>query len=149
MPFASRARGSDSKSGLDPFLPERSKDLKQQRRLLHEIHDNFVFAVKQGRGDRLKPEAAAELQYRTSSSVGCLPLWASKPSSWTMRRLVRDGAGLFDGTVYSGTVGVDVGLVDQVGGLKTELQRRYGRFVRIERVEPERVDYSRLLRFLF
>ena len=37
-------------------------------------------------------------------------------------------------------------LVD--GELRTELQRRYGLFVRIERVEPERVDYSRLLRFL-
>ena len=65
-----------------------------------------------------------------------------------MRRLVRDGAGLFDGTVYSGAVGVDVGLVDQVGELRTELQRRYGRFVRIERVASERVYYTRLLRFL-
>ena len=39
----------DHKSGLDPFLPERAKDLKQQKRLLQEIHDNFVAAVKQAR----------------------------------------------------------------------------------------------------
>lgn len=137
----------ESKSGLDPFLPEKRKDLKQQQRLLHEIHHNFVAAVKQGRGERLNAEAAAALQYRTSS-VGCFPLW-TEPGESTLRRLVRDGAGLFDGTVYSGAVGVEVGLVDRVGELRTELQRRYGRFVRIERVEPERVDYSRLLRFLF
>ena len=40
------ATAGDSKSGLDPFLPQRSKDLKQQQRLLHEIHDNFVNAVR-------------------------------------------------------------------------------------------------------
>jgi len=105
--------------------------------------------VKQGRGDRLKPEVAARLLHSSTSSVGFLPLWAAGPGERTVRRLMRDGAGLFDGSVYSGAVGMEVGLVDRVGELRTELQRRYGRFVRIERVEPERVDYSRLLRFLF
>jgi len=60
------------------------------------------------------------------------------------------GVGLYDGSVYSGSVALEVGLVDQLGEMRTELQRRFGRFVRIERVEPEpSIDYSRLLRFLF
>ena len=45
---------------------------------------------------------------------------------------------------------MEVGLVDSLGEMRTDLQRRYGRYVRIERVEPEpSIDYSRLLRFLF
>ncbi|KAL1500513.1 hypothetical protein AB1Y20_013169 [Prymnesium parvum] len=136
-----------AKGGLDPFLDERRGDLRQQRRLLHEIHANFIAAVRQGRGARLKPEAAAALTHRTLSPP-CLPFWSDAPSPRRVRQLVREGAGLFDGTVYSGAVGVEVGLVDKVGEMRTELRRRYGRFVRIEQVEPERIDYSRLLRFL-
>lgn len=58
-------------------------------------------------------------------------------------------AQLFDGSVYSGEVGKELGLVDAVGELKTALQARYGRYVRLELVEDDRIDYSRLLRWLF
>ena len=139
----------ESKSGLDPFLPERKSDLRHQRRLLHEIHANFIEAVKVGRGPRLDAEAAARLHQRTQST-GCMPQIFSQPSKSTIRRLTRNGAGLFDGSVYSGAVAMEVGLVDSLGEMRTDLQRRYGRYVRIERVEPEpSIDYSRLLRFLF
>jgi len=139
----------DSKSGLDAFLPERTRDLRHQRRLLREIHTNFISAVKAGRGSRLNAEAAARVHHETQAS-GCLPRFLTRPSRSTVRELANMGVGLYDGSVYSGTVAVEVGLVDQLGEMRTELQRRFGRFVRIERVEPEpSIDYSRLLRFLF
>jgi len=139
----------DSKSGLDAFLPERTRDLRHQRRLLREIHTNFISAVKAGRGSRLNAEAAARVHHETQAS-GCLPRFLTRPGRSTVRGLVNMGVGLYDGSVYSGSVALEVGLVDQLGEMRTELQRRFGRFVRIERVEPEpSIDYSRLLRFLF
>mmetsp|Transcript_12383 Transcript_12383/g.26757 ORF Transcript_12383/g.26757 Transcript_12383/m.26757 type:complete len:410 (-) Transcript_12383:146-1375(-) len=134
----------ESKGGVDPYLPIRSKALAKQKRLLGELHSNFIAAVREGRGDRLKPEAAARLSYSTTA-------WAPSfmPSNATIRRLVTDGAGLFDGSVYSGTTAAELGLVDLVGEMRFELQRRYGRSVRISRLEPEApIDYSRLLRWL-
>jgi len=135
----------DSKSGLDPYLPMRSKDLAQQRRLLKELHSNFITAVGDGRGDRLRREKAARLYYNNTRSY-----WSfSKPSKSTLSRLVARGAGLFDGSVYSGGAGHALGLVDRIGEMRSELQRRYGKAVHVLRVEPEvPLDYSRLLRWL-
>ena len=64
--------------------------------------------------------------------------------------MVDKGSGLFDGSVYTGEVGVELGLVDKVGELRSELQSRYGRFVQLEQVAEDRMDqmYSRLLRWL-
>ena len=53
-------------------------------------------AVKAGRGDRLRPEAAAQLYYETTSWGAS---WAGAPSKRTLRNLVQQGAGLFDGSV--------------------------------------------------
>ena len=40
-------------------------------------------------------------------------------------------------------------IADRVGELKSELQRRYGRYVQLEVIEPERpVDLNRLMRWL-
>ena len=74
--------------------------------------------------------------------------WLCAPSNRTLTKLVQRGAGLFDGSVYSGEVGKSLGLVDDVGEMRTLLQRRFGRFVQLERIEEERLDYSRLLRWL-
>ena len=139
----------ESKSGLDPYMPQRGQDVKQQRRLLREIHDNFISAVKEGRGERLKPEVAAALHHETLSPMGSCGGWLGKPSKRKVRKLVRGGAGLFDGSVYSGEVGLEVGLVDGVGEMRSVLQKRFGRFVRLETMEEERIDYTRLLRWLF
>ena len=136
-----------SKSGLDPYMPQKSKDVKSQKRLLKEIHQNFIAAVREGRGDKLRPEAAARLHSSTAGGLGgCF----GAPGKSSLRRLVKKGAGLYDGSVYSGEVGLEVGLVDGVGELRTELQKRYGRFVRLETIaEDERgLDYHRLLRWL-
>jgi len=44
----------DSKSILDPFQPEKDKDIKILKELQKEIHDFFKNLVKERRGDRLK-----------------------------------------------------------------------------------------------
>lgn len=143
----------ESKAGLDPYLPIKGMEMQNQRRLLHELHANFIGAVKDGRGDRLKPEAAARSYYRTS--VAAAPLSSRLPSSLTapgrstLRKLQARGAGLFDGSVYSGSAAVEVGLVDGVGELGTDAIRRFGRHVQLTPILPdEPIDYSRLLRWL-
>ena len=85
-------------------------------------------AQLEGRGDRLDAEAAARLHVRTVGGAGCAGLLLGRPSSGKVRSLAKAGKGLFDGTVYTGEVAQKVGLVDGVGEMKTELQRRYGRW---------------------
>ena len=91
------------------------------------------------------------MHYNTTRDEGCFAsLLGSVPSARKVRSLVESGAGLFDGSVYSGATAVDVGLADAVGEYRTELQRRFGRYVAITRIEPDPpIDYSRLLRWLF
>ena len=132
-------------------MPQRGKDLKSQKRLLHEIHHNFIDAVKEGRGDRLKPEEAARIHVSSGGSGGgCSGAIFGAPSRRQLRKLVAKGAGLFDGSVYSGEVGKEIGLVDSVGEMRTEMQKRYGRHVRLEMVEDEaaKTEFARLLRWL-
>lgn len=43
----------ESKALLDPFSPEREEDVEWIQGLLGEIHQQFIDAVKEGRGDRL------------------------------------------------------------------------------------------------
>ncbi|VAX04816.1 hypothetical protein MNBD_ALPHA03-1249 [hydrothermal vent metagenome] len=44
----------DNKSILDPFQPEKEKDVKLLKELQKEIHEFFKNLVKENRGDRLK-----------------------------------------------------------------------------------------------
>jgi protease-4 len=43
----------ENKALLDPFLPEDKKTKAHMQTMLSEIHQQFIDAVKQGRGDRL------------------------------------------------------------------------------------------------
>ena len=43
----------ENKALLDPFLPENEKAKSHMQTMLTEIHQQFIDAVKQGRGDRL------------------------------------------------------------------------------------------------
>ena len=43
----------ENKALLDPFLPENKKAKAHMQTMLTEIHQQFIDAVKQGRGDRL------------------------------------------------------------------------------------------------
>ncbi len=42
-----------SKSMLDPFQPEKPEDVARLKRMLSEIHENFIDHVKSRRGDKL------------------------------------------------------------------------------------------------
>jgi len=45
----------ESKNFLDPFSPLKPADRAHQQAMMDEVHRQFIDAVKQGRGDRLKP----------------------------------------------------------------------------------------------
>jgi hypothetical protein len=74
--------------------------------------------VRTGRAGKLDVEAAATLAYNSTSRF-----W-SKPGKKTLASMVAAGDGLFDGSVYSGEVAYRIGLVDAVGEMNSELQRR-------------------------
>jgi protease IV len=44
----------ESKALLDPFAPQNKKVIQHMQGLLKSVHNQFINAVKQGRGDRLK-----------------------------------------------------------------------------------------------
>lgn len=48
----------ENKGFLDPFSPLDPRDVDHARRLLDEIHQQFIQVVRQGRGDRLKEQPA-------------------------------------------------------------------------------------------
>lgn len=48
----------DHKRRLDAFQPLRSQDQEKAAELLHAIHEHFIQAVRDGRGERLKGEAS-------------------------------------------------------------------------------------------
>ena len=47
----------EHKGFLDPFLPAAEEEVAHLRSMLGEVHDEFVAAVKRGRGDRLADDA--------------------------------------------------------------------------------------------
>ena len=62
--------------------------------------DNFISAVRAGRGERLQAEKAAALHHETSqNSLGKCAGWLGKPGKRTLRKMVDEGTGLFDGSV--------------------------------------------------
>lgn len=46
----------ENKSIMDPFSPIRPSDRRHMETMLNEIHQQFITAVRNGRGDRLKEE---------------------------------------------------------------------------------------------
>jgi len=47
----------DNKGMLDPFLPQDDTQEAYMQRIVDQVHQQFISAVKQGRGDRLKDRA--------------------------------------------------------------------------------------------
>ena len=80
-----------NKAMLDPFLPQKPEHQQVMRSLMAEVHAQFIEAVKQGRGDRLK-------------------LVAGQPD---------DKAEVFSGMVYTGTKGIQLGLADGLGTVQS------------------------------
>ncbi len=46
----------ERKGFLDPFSPARPEDIAHMKRLLEQVHRQFIRAVREGRGDRLKDD---------------------------------------------------------------------------------------------
>jgi protease-4 len=80
-----------NKAMLDPFLPQKPEHQQVMRSLMAEVHGQFIQAVKEGRGDRLK-------------------LVAGQPD---------DKAEVFSGMVYTGTKGIQLGLADGLGTVQS------------------------------
>ena len=61
----------ESKGFLDPFLPSKASDIEHVSKLLDDIHETFITAVKEGRGDRLKksPDMFTGLVWTGEESV--------------------------------------------------------------------------------
>ena len=90
-----------------------------EKAILKELHDRFVTAVKEGRGDRLQYYAAADLAAEAQCTSWPSLSPAALAACWPNR--IRDaapacttGAGLFDGSVHGALTALKLGLVDDV-----------------------------------
>lgn len=107
-----------SKLTLDPFAPTKSRDVEKIQRLLNEIHKTFISVVKESRGDRLQYDVAKALAQEVSSTTD--------PKE----------DGLFDGSIYTGELAVQTGLVDSIGYLHSEMEKRFGEEVMYRVFQP-------------
>ena len=89
----------EHKGFLDPFLPSNPEDVAHVKGLLDGIHEQFIATVRQGRGDRLKPDER-----------------------------------MFSGLVWTGEQGVELGLIDGLGGASYVARELIG--------EEEIVDFT-------
>ena len=132
----------DAKAGLDPYLPKTRPGVAREKAILKELHDRFVTAVKEGRGDRLQYYAAADLAAQaqcTARTPGGLA--ACFPTRiLTRHRRAQRGAGLFDGSVHGALTALKLGLVDDVveETFPEAMKQRYGRRIFLKRLTPGR-----------
>lgn len=87
----------DNKALLDPFAPMKDEQKEHFQAMLDTVHDEFIQAVKEGRGDRLQSEEHPEL---FSGLV------------WSGSKAVE--LGLADGFGSPGSVARDIILADKV-----------------------------------
>lgn len=61
----------ENKAMLDPFLPEDPRHKKATQRMLAEVHEQFIEAVKAGRGKRLSenPEVFSGMVYTGAAAI--------------------------------------------------------------------------------
>ena len=74
---------------LSHTLAFSAQDLARQRRLLDALHKNFISAVADGRGGRLRRKEAARLSYKTSAAASCWPSLLG-PSKRTVRKMAEE-----------------------------------------------------------
>jgi signal peptide peptidase SppA len=92
-----------NKSVLDPFSPEKEKDIEHLKSLQLDIHDVFIGMVKERRGAKLK-----------------------------------DNPDLFTGLFWAGRKAKELGLVDELGDMRSFLKSRYGDKTRLRLIAPSR-----------
>ncbi|MBD8553302.1 S49 family peptidase [Rhizobium sp. CFBP 8762] len=98
----------ENKVLLDPFQPEKEKDVEFLKALQADIHAIFIDMVKSRRGPKLSDEDT-----------------------------------IFSGLFWTGTRGLDLGLIDGLGDLRGELKKRYGTDVRLQLVSASRGLFGR------
>lgn len=81
----------EHKAILDPFIPISAVEKEHIQGLIDNIHRQFIDAVKQGRGQRLKDDPA-----------------------------------LFSGLVWTGAEGIKLGLVDEIGDVRSVAKNAIG-----------------------
>ncbi|MZR62040.1 signal peptide peptidase SppA [Alcanivorax sp. DP30] len=105
----------DNKAIMDPFSPIRPSDRKHMETMLNEIHQQFITAVRNGRGDRLKEAENPEI---------------FSGLFWTGERA--EAMGLIDGLKSPGDVARDVVGLDELVNYSAsrspmeELLRKFG-----------------------
>jgi signal peptide peptidase SppA len=92
-----------NKSVLDPFSPEKEKDIAHLKALQLDIHDVFISMVKERRGAKLK-----------------------------------DNPDLFTGLFWAGQKAKDLGLVDELGDMRSFLKARYGEKTKLRLIAQSR-----------
>lgn len=134
----------DAKAGLDPFMPVRRDALARERKVLDDIHQDFVSTVVKNRKGKLDRYCAADLAARASAHSWTLKGWLS---TWPFyffgrsRRVLR-GDGLFDGSVHAARQALRLGLVDDISEetFSEAVRQRYGPRVHIKNFKTSR-DY--------
>lgn len=142
----------DAKAGLDPYLPSTRPGVARERAILAELHDRFVDAVKEGRGERLQYKLAADVAAKSQCMAWPSLNPAALAACWPNRVLTRHrrasrGAGLFDGSVHGALTALKLGLVDGVveDTFPEAMKQRYGRRIFLKRLGPGR-DLRLLMR---
>jgi len=81
----------DNKDFLDPFAPERPEHREHAKKMLEEIHQQFINIVKQGRGQRLKdsPEIFSGLVWTGEKSIELGLADALGSAEYVAREVVR------------------------------------------------------------
>src|SRR3989441_4261262 len=61
----------ENKGMLDPFSPLEEKDVQHAKQLIHDVHEQFISVVREGRGKRLKegPEIFSGLIWTGQKSI--------------------------------------------------------------------------------
>lgn len=98
----------ENKVILDPFQPEKEKDIEYLKTLQLEIHQIFISMVRERRAGKLK-----------------------------------DDKTVFSGLFWTGTRGLELGLIDGLGDMRQELKKRYGTRTKLELVTPARGLFGR------
>ena len=104
---------------MDPFAPEKDSDVQKMSHVLDGIYGTFVDVVKKSRGDKLNYEVA------NRKAKAAKPDLPDDPVN-----------GLFDGSFYDGKAALEVGFVDQIDDMHSNLKARFGEDVIITTCKP-------------
>lgn len=82
----------ENKGMLDPFLPTNEKQKQHLLTMLEQVHQHFITAVKEGRGDRIKdtPELFSGLVWSGEEAVSLGLVDAYGSSEYVAREVIKE-----------------------------------------------------------